>query len=37
MFLWAGLVLNYLGANFFYSDDEFVEAVDALPQELTAL
>ncbi|KAK0713509.1 hypothetical protein B0T26DRAFT_365769 [Lasiosphaeria miniovina] len=35
MFLWACLVLNYLSANFFYSGDEFVEAVDSLPPELS--
>jgi len=37
MFLWACLVLNYLAANLFYSGDEFMKAVDTLPQELTAL
>ncbi|KAK3897093.1 hypothetical protein C8A05DRAFT_48158 [Staphylotrichum tortipilum] len=36
MFLWATLVLNYLSANFFYTGDEFMKAVDTLPQELTA-
>lgn len=37
MFLWAFLVLNYLSANFFYSSDEFMEAVNSLPHELSAL
>ncbi|KAK3368854.1 hypothetical protein B0T24DRAFT_650675 [Lasiosphaeria ovina] len=36
MFLWACLVLDYLAANLFYSGDEFMRAVDALPRELTA-
>jgi len=36
MFLWACLVLNYLAANFFYSGEEFMKAVDTLPRELTA-
>ncbi|WAO82927.1 NACHT domain-containing protein [Fusarium falciforme] len=35
MFLWACLVLNYLAANFFYSEDEFKNAVDSLPRELS--
>ncbi len=37
MFLWATLVLNYLSANFFYTGDEFMKAIDSLPRELTAL
>ncbi|KAI8687557.1 NACHT domain-containing protein [Fusarium keratoplasticum] len=35
MFLWACLVLNYLAANFFYNEDEFKNAVDSLPRELS--
>ncbi len=37
MFLWASLVLNYLAANFFYDRDEFLTAIETLPQELAAL
>jgi hypothetical protein len=37
MFLLATLVLNYLSANFFYSGEEFMRAIDTLPRELTAL
>ncbi|KAK0630873.1 hypothetical protein B0T17DRAFT_507309 [Bombardia bombarda] len=35
MFLWARLVLDYLGKNFFYTRDEFRNAIDTLPVELT--
>lgn len=37
MFLWACLVLNYLSANFFFSSHEFMDAVNSLPHELSAL
>ncbi|KAK1750445.1 hypothetical protein QBC47DRAFT_394073 [Echria macrotheca] len=36
IFLWACLVLNYLSANFFYSGAEFMDAIDALPHELSS-
>ncbi|TDZ14062.1 hypothetical protein C8035_v002957 [Colletotrichum spinosum] len=35
MFLWARLVLNYLTNNIFIRKSEVMEAVDALPQELS--
>ncbi|KAK1479161.1 NACHT domain-containing protein [Colletotrichum tamarilloi] len=37
MFLWARLVLNYLTNNMFVQKREVVEAVDALPHELSEL
>ncbi|KAK4441886.1 hypothetical protein QBC34DRAFT_419535 [Podospora aff. communis PSN243] len=35
MFLWARLVLNYLGANVFYDSEEFIAAAGTLPRELS--
>ncbi|KAK3324555.1 hypothetical protein B0T19DRAFT_232555 [Cercophora scortea] len=35
MFLWARLVLEYLKNNIFFSREEMLEAVDALPRKLS--
>ncbi|KAL7799057.1 hypothetical protein V8C37DRAFT_407477 [Trichoderma ceciliae] len=37
MFLWAKLVMEYIGKNIFYSRDEILRAASSLPRELTAL
>lgn len=37
MFLWARLVLNYLTNNMFVRKQEVIDAVDALPRELSDL
>jgi len=37
MFLYARLVLDYLGSNIFYSGDEIKDSVNQLPEKLTDL
>lgn len=37
MFLYARLVLDYIGANLFYTGDELRAAIDQLPDSLNEL